>query len=215
MDEVTFGELLARARALVGAGQRRILGIAGPPGCGKSTAAQAVARALRPHAVVVPMDGFHLAQAELRRLGRRDRMGAPDTFDVAGYAGLLRRLRRNEEDLVHAPGFDRGIEEPITGAVAVPVSTPLVITEGNYLLLDREPWSAVGPLLDEAWFLAPDEELRLERLVARHVRCGSSPERACEWVREVDESNASLVTAHRAHADLVVRGDPLQGAAAG
>ncbi|MHA6797856.1 nucleoside/nucleotide kinase family protein [Bounagaea algeriensis] len=210
-----FGELLARARALIETGQRRILGIAGPPGCGKSTAAQAVARALRPHAVVVPMDGFHLAQAELRRLGLRDRMGAPDTFDVAGYTALLRRLRWNAEELVHAPGFDRDIEEPVAAAIAVPVRTPLVITEGNYLLLDREPWSAVRALLDEAWFLAPDEELRRERLVSRHVRCGSSRQRACAWVREVDEGNASLVAAHRAHADLVVRGDPLEGAVTG
>src|SRR6059058_4362373 len=110
--------LVARARALVVPGQRRILGIAGPPGGGKSTVARAVVAALGDAARLVPMDGFHLAQAELVRLGRRERMGAPDTFDAAGYAALLRRLH-GEEPVVYAPEFRREIEEPIAGAIAV------------------------------------------------------------------------------------------------
>src|SRR5690349_12818292 len=140
----TDAELFTRARALVASGERRILGIAGPPGGGKSTVARAVVAALGELARLVPMDGFHLAQAELVRLGRRDRMGAPDTFDDAGYAALLERLR-GEEPVVYAPEFRREIEEPIAGAIAIPRSVQLVVTEGNYLLL----WPQIKPLLDE------------------------------------------------------------------
>ena len=125
--------LLARARRLAAGGARSILGIAGPPGGGKSTLARLVVDALGDAAVLVPMDGFHLAQPELVRLGRRDRMGAPDTFDAAGYVALLARLRALEDDVVYAPEFRREIEEPIAGAIAVPRSVPLVVTEGNYL----------------------------------------------------------------------------------
>ena len=134
--------LIARARALASAGGRAILGIAGPPGGGKSTLACAVADALGDGAVLVPMDGFHLAQDQLVRLGRRDRMGAPDTFDAAGYVALLRRLRAADE-VVFAPAFRREIEEPIAGAIAVPPSVTLVVTEGNYLLLEDGDWALV------------------------------------------------------------------------
>ena len=99
------------------------------------------------------MDGFHLAQEELVRLGRRDRMGAPDTFDAAGYVALLRRLRAGGEEVVYAPAFRREIEEPIAGAIAVPPTVPLVVTEGNYLLLDGAGWTGVRALLDEAWYV--------------------------------------------------------------
>src|SRR5688500_18733989 len=119
--------LFERARALAESGARRILGIAGPPGGGKSTVARAVVAELGELARLVPMDGFHLAQPELVRLGRRDRMGAPDTFDAAGYAALLTRLRGNEA-VVYAPEFRREIEEPIAGAIAVPRTTALVVT---------------------------------------------------------------------------------------
>ena len=126
--------LTARARALAGRGERAILGIAGAPGGGKSTLASALVAELGEAAVLVPMDGFHLAQAELVRQGIRDRMGAPHTFDMRGYAALLRRLRAADET-VYAPAFRREIEEPIAGAIAVPPEVPLVVTEGNYLLL--------------------------------------------------------------------------------
>ena len=138
--------LVERARALAATGERRILGIAGPPGGGKSTVSRAVVAELGELARLVPMDGFHLAQAELVRLGRRDRMGAPDTFDAAGYAALLARLR-GDEPVVYAPEFRREIEEPIAGAIAVPRTTPLVVTEGNYLLLwdsSRRCWTRAG-----------------------------------------------------------------------
>lgn len=198
-------ELIARAAGLADRGARRILGIAGPPGAGKSTVAALIADALGPErAVVVPMDGFHLAQGELDRLGRAERKGAPDTFDSAGFLCLLRRLRAPGEITVYAPAFDRSLEEPIAGSIPVDPGVPLVITEGNYLLHDAPEWSAVRSLLDEAWYLAPDEALRVRRLIERHVRHGKDPESARAWVARSDDPNARLVARGRHRADLVV-----------
>ncbi|MEW2375445.1 nucleoside/nucleotide kinase family protein [Micromonospora sp. NPDC047812] len=198
-------ELVARARSLAEAGPRQLLGIAGPPGAGKSTLAERIVEAVGPTARLVPMDGFHLAQAELRRLGRAERKGAVDTFDANGYVSLLRRLRRLEPTAVYAPAFRRDLEEPVAGSIEVPPSVRLVVTEGNYLLLTGTPWDEVRPLLHEAWFLDLDAELRLRRLTARHEAYGRSPEQARAWATGSDEANAALVagTAHRA--DLVVR----------
>jgi pantothenate kinase len=195
-----LGVVLDRARALA-AGPRRILGVAGKPGGGKSTLARLVADALGESARLVPMDGFHLAQPELVRLGRRDRMGAPDTFDAAGYAMLLRRLRDNAEPVVYAPEFRREIEEPIAGAIAVPREVPLIVTEGNYLLL----WPEVRALLDEAWYVEVDDAQRVERLIARHVEFGKTPDHAREWVMRSDEANARVVESTKPAADAVVR----------
>lgn len=200
-----FTGLEERARALAASDARRILGIAGPPGAGKSTLAARLAQALGPQlAVVVPMDGFHLAQAELERLGRADRKGAPDTFDAAGYAALLSRLRTPAAAAVYAPAFDRSLEEPVAGSIPVDPAVPLVVTEGNYLLYEAGEWAAVRGLLDEVWFLAPDDTVRVRRLVDRHVRHGKAPAHAEAWVARSDEANARLIAAGRARADLVV-----------
>ncbi|GAA2974753.1 nucleoside/nucleotide kinase family protein [Streptomyces drozdowiczii] len=201
-----ISDLTARARSLAEAGGRRVLGIAGPPGAGKSTLAGRITDALGPLAVLVPMDGFHLAQAELERLGRAGRKGAPDTFDAAGYVALLRRLRAPEPGtVVYAPAFDRSLEEPVAGAVPVPPEVPLVVTEGNYLLYGEGPWAPVRGLLDEAWYLEPDDAVRVPRLVERHVRYGKRRADAERWVARSDEANARLVAAFRDRADLVVR----------
>jgi pantothenate kinase len=209
MDDGRLEALVARARALADSGQRRILGIAGPPGSGKSTVAAAVLAALGSSAVVVPMDGFHLSGAELARLGRAGRKGAPDTFDAAGFVALLRRLREPGEETVYAPEFHREVEESYAGSIAVPPDVPLVITEGNYLLLDDGPWSPVRGLLDEAWFLVPDDDERVSRLVERHIRYGRTADRARQWVRHSDEKNTAVIAPGRARADVVVRGDPV------
>ncbi|MDI2028535.1 nucleoside/nucleotide kinase family protein [Saccharopolyspora sp. TS4A08] len=202
-----YSELISRAKRLADGGQRRVLGIAGAPGAGKGTVAERVMSELGDRAVLVPMDGFHLANAQLRRLGRAERKGAPDTFDAAGYVALLRRIREGAET-VFAPNFHREIEESFAAEIAVDPEVPLVITEGNYLLLDTPPWAPVRGLLDECWFLAPDDEQRVQRLVDRHVHYGRTPEEAAEWVQRSDERNAAIVAATRDRADLVIDGDP-------
>jgi pantothenate kinase len=160
--------------------------------------------ALGDTAALVPMDGFHLAQAELVRLGIRDRMGAPHTFDVRGYVALLERLRAGD-GVVYAPAFRREIEEPIAGAIPVGPDVRLVVTEGNYLLVDDGDWAAVRGLLDEAWYVEMDEATRLDWLIARHVEFGKTAEEARAWVARSDQANAAVVAASRGRADLVVR----------
>ena len=197
--------LVDRAAALAAGGERRILGIAGPPGAGKSTLARAVCEALPGRAVLVPMDGFHRANEELAELGLRDRKGAPETFDAAGFVALLGDLRRGAT--VRAPDFDRDLDRVAPDAIAVPAGLPLVVVEGNYLLLDEGPWAAIRSLLDEAWYLAGDEA-RVERLIARHVLHGRSPEAAREWVLRSDEANARRVAPGASRADVVIAGLP-------
>jgi pantothenate kinase len=208
MSPVIGSPFLARLEDLLADGQRKLLGLVGPPGGGKSTLAQALLAALPGRAVVVPMDGFHLASAELSRLGRAERKGAPDTFDSAGYVALLRRLKAQPADeIVYAPEFRREIEEPVAGAIAVEPRVPLVITEGNYLLLEVAHWAHVREQLDEVWFVDTDDELRLNQLVQRHIRFGRSPQAAREWVARIDEPNARLIAASRDRADVQFRWD--------
>lgn len=199
--------LAQRARALATGRGRVVLGISGPPGAGKSTLAAALAAALGPLAVLVPMDGFHLSQRELERLGRAARKGAPDTFDAAGYVALLERVRAGGGDAVYAPEFRRDLEEPVAGAICVDGATEIVITEGNYLLLDDGAFGRVRALLDEAWYLQLADELRRERLLARHRAYGRSPEVAKRFALGSDEDNARLIARTRERADLVIEAD--------
>jgi pantothenate kinase len=201
---VNFADLVDRAEALAGRGPRQLLGICGAPGAGKSTLSARLVRALAPRAVLIAMDGFHLAQRELERLGRADRKGAPDTFDAAGYVELLARLRRGGPETVYAPEFRREIEEPVACAVPVPCTVPLVVTEGNYLLLPGPPWGRIRDLLDEIWFLAPPETMRRDRLIARHQRYGRSYQQAVDRAMGSDQLNAEVVAPTRVRADLVI-----------
>lgn len=186
------------------AGGRRVVGVAGAPGSGKSRLATALAQRLGPRAAHVPMDGFHLADAELSRLGLLDSKGAPDTFDAWGYAALLQRLRPRASYAVYAPAFERGLEQPVAGAIAVGPSVEVVLTEGSYLLLDRPGWREVRAQLDEVWYVVTRDPLRRERLLARHVEHGKSALQAAAWVDRVDEPNARLVEQTRSGADRLV-----------
>jgi pantothenate kinase len=191
-----------RIQDLLADGRRKLLGLVGAPGAGKSTVAAALKSMLGDRAQVVPMDGFHLANVELQRLGRAARKGAPDTFDSAGYVSLLQRLReqRPDGDIVYAPEFRREIEEPIAGAIAVLPTTQLVITEGNYLLHDVGPWAGAAAMLDEVWYVDIDDAVREERLVRRHQQFGRSAEAARAWVDSTDAPNARLIAATRVRA---------------
>jgi pantothenate kinase len=201
-------DLLERLLAL-SVGPRRLLGIAGPPGAGKSTLAALMITALGGRAQAVPMDGFHLAQAELLRLGRAARKGAPDTFDVRGYSALLHRLRHQiGDEVVYAPDFRRDLEEAVAGAIAVDARTPLVITEGNYLLLQEDDWPRVTAMLDEVWSLQVDDTVRLERLTARHQQFGRTAEEAKAWIAQTDEPNARQIGAQAHRADRQVHWSP-------
>jgi pantothenate kinase len=204
---LSIDEALARARQYAATGGRRLLGICGPPGGGKSTLAERIVDDIGGRARLVKMDGFHLAQEELARLGREDRKGAIDTFDAEGYVNTLRRLRDAAEDIVYVPQFRREIEEAIAGAVAVPRDVPLIVTEGNYLLVDQGPWHAVAGLLDEVWFVTTAEETRVRWLIERHVRYGRDPDAAKAWALGTDHRNAHLVQATKARADAVIRID--------
>jgi pantothenate kinase len=197
-----LAELVARAAQLAGGG-RRLLGITGPPGAGKSRLAERIVDELAGRAALVGMDGFHLADAELVRTGLADRKGAPETFDRDGFVTLLTRLRANT-GTVYAPVFDREWEDSRAAAAAVPVTVPLVVVEGNYLLY----WAEVRPLLDEIWYLDPDPVLRQRALIARHVAHGRSVERARAWVVSSDERNAELVAAGRGLADRRIGWSP-------
>ena len=184
--------------------KRRILGITGAPGVGKTTYALVQVSTNGAPAAYVPMDGFHLADVTLTALGRLGRKGAPDTFDAWGYAALLRRVHDERDHVVYAPGFERHLEQPIAGAVAVPPEADFVVTEGNYLLLDRPEWRAVREQLDEVVHLVTDDDVRRRRLVARHVEFGKTLAEAEEWVARVDDANAALVEAVAHRADRVV-----------
>ncbi|MFS2031012.1 MULTISPECIES: nucleoside/nucleotide kinase family protein [unclassified Curtobacterium] len=208
--EMSVDDAVDRAIRLATDGQRTVLGIAGAPGAGKSTLARRVVAGVdaalgASTAVQVPMDGFHLANTALDALGRHDRKGAIDTFDGDGYVALVRRLVARDEAVVWAPDFDRRVDEPVAGSIAVPQRTRLVVSEGNYLLDDSDPWAALADLFTETWFCAVDDTVRVDRLVGRHMRHGRDHEAARTWAVEVDGVNAVRVAPTVIRASRTVR----------
>ena len=201
----TLPEIVAAIRASAAPGRRSIVGFAGSPGAGKSTIAADVVAAIGATATLLPMDGFHLPQQTLRAIGRRDRMGAPDTFDVPALLRILAELRLDRPDVsVHAPAFDREREEPIPDAIDITPRASIVLVEGNYLLLESGGWASVGGFLDLSFFVEVDHAIRLERLIARHERFGKSPAAARAWALGPDEENARLIEATAARADHII-----------
>jgi pantothenate kinase len=207
---MAIADLLARdAIALASDSTRAILGVAGSPGAGKSTLVDALLAEIRAvkgddWVAHVPMDGFHLADAQLDRIGARGRKGAPETFDAAGYAHLLERVKQETDEPVYVPGFDRVLEQPLAAALVVLPSARLVVTEGNYLLLDDPRWERARRAMDAVWFVTTEEALRVERLVARHTEFGKTPEQARIWVETTDQRNAELVAPTVSRADRVI-----------
>jgi pantothenate kinase len=218
-DESGRQQLLARAEVLLQRRRRGLLGIAGAPGAGKSTISEWLLEHLltnHPRQVaLVPMDGYHLAQSLLESRGLERRKGAPDTFDGVGYVALLRQLRSETSREIFAPVFRREVNDAIAGAIAVPPETRLIITEGNYLLLDEAPWNEVASLLDETWFVELEQGERLRRLTARHLRFDNDAAIA-EWrATGNDERNARLVAAGSQRCTLVIEHTPATYSAPG
>lgn len=210
VDPVALRRLADLAATARRDGRRRVLGIAGPPGAGKTTLVGSLLAAAAAHPEVlgrlghVPMDGFHRVHSELVRLGRADRKGAPDTFDAAAYAAVLAAAREVPRRVVTAPAFDHAVGDPEPDAVTVDGDVEVVLTEGNYLLLGDAAWEPVRAQLDEVWFCALDDDLRRERLVRRHVSAGRPPVDARDWVHGSDEENARRVVPTAALAQLVL-----------
>ena len=203
---ISTPDLLADIDTRISRGGRHVIGFVGAPGAGKSTLVEAL-HVARPNATcIVPMDGFHLAQSSLERFGRAARKGAPDTFDAEGYVRLLERIRsqRPGDGPIWAPAFDRRLEDAIAASIEISAGTPVVLTEGNYLLLDEQPWRPVRGLLDACWYVDVKPALRLERLIARHVAHGRSPDAARAWVESTDEPNARRIEATRQRATGIV-----------
>lgn len=195
-----FTTLLDRVTSLRRPGERLIVGVTGAPGAGKSTLAAQLVSALDESAGI-PMDGFHLSNEELRRMGLSRVKGAPETFDSWGFAALLRRLRARDEQVVYAPSFDHVMNEPIAGSIPVPRACRVVITEGNYLLV----WPEVKGLLDLTVHIDSDPEERIVGLIERQRAKGLDEAAAREWVLRSDEANARLVQRHAHLADLRLR----------
>ena len=182
---------------------RFVVAIAGPPGSGKSTLAERLHEVLPDSSAIVPMDGFHFDDIILNRRGLRARKGAPETFDYAGFAALLKRIRAGEPDIA-IPVFDRSMELSRAGAAIVGTGVKFIIVEGNYLLLDEEPWSALGGLFDFSIFVdVPRSELE-RRLMERWRGHGKSDDDAHDWIASNDLPNIERVLARRRKADLIV-----------
>ncbi|SOD63307.1 Phosphoribulokinase / Uridine kinase family protein [Streptomyces zhaozhouensis] len=197
--------LAEEALALVPERGRAVLGLAGPPAAGKSTLARSLVAALGEVAAYVPLDGFHLSNAQLDRLGLRSRKGSEPSFDAFGYAALLARLvAAAGREAVYVPDFDRTLDEPVAARHVVPAGARLVVTEGNYLALDAPGWREARTWMDRLWYVDAPEAERDARLVDRHRRHGRSASATRAWIDANDLPNSLLVATSRARCDRVV-----------
>jgi pantothenate kinase len=204
--EITKEETKAIVAECAAAANRTIIGIIGKPGGGKSTLSKYLLKGMDPTLVsVVPMDGFHLSNKVLKELGRSDRKGAHDTFDVKGFTTLIQRIKSDSADPIYYPVFDRSIEESIAAQGVVYPSTRVVIVEGNYLMHDKDGWQEISPLLDQSWYAFLDEDIRISRLISRHIAFGKDPESAKAWAKGSDQVNAELIETGVGRCDFLIR----------
>ncbi|MBU2670745.1 nucleoside/nucleotide kinase family protein [Actinoplanes bogorensis] len=207
-DTTTLHALRGRVEERLLTQNRVLIGLTGPPGAGKSTISELMVTGLDEHlpgqVALVPMDGYHLAQSAIERMGLADVKGAPETFDGAGYVALLQRLRSESDTTIYVPEFRRALDDAVAAAIAVPPRVRVIITEGNYLLLDRAPWNGVREMLDEAWYVELDHGTRIDRLVERHVRFKDDLATAQRRATGSDQRNAELVARSKDRADLVL-----------
>jgi pantothenate kinase len=204
--EISNEEAKAIVVECASASTRTIIGIIGKPGGGKSTLSKYLLKGMDPTLVsVVPMDGFHLSNKVLKELGRSDRKGAQDTFDVKGFTTLIERIKMDSAEPIYYPIFDRSIEESIAAQGVVYPSTRVVIVEGNYLMHDRDGWQEISPLLDQSWYAFLDEDIRISRLISRHIAFGKDPESAKAWAKGSDQFNADLIETGVGRCDFLIR----------
>ena len=206
IDLHSLDQALNRAKELSANSDKRIIiGIIGKPGAGKSTLSSHLMKNLpKETTALVPMDGYHLSNLQLKKLGRADRKGAPDTFDATGFVNLLKRISTDTSNDIYFPIFHREIEESIAAEGVVTKETKFVITEGNYLLHNQDGWQEVAPVLTESWYVQVDDKLRLERLVNRHIKYGKEPKFAHDWAHGTDERNAQLVEGTKPRSSVIV-----------
>jgi len=204
--EITKEEAKSIVVEYAAASSRTIIGIVGKPGGGKSTLSKFLLKGMDSTLVsVVPMDGFHLSNKVLKELGRSDRKGAQDTFDVKGFTALIERIKMDSADPIYYPIFDRSIEESIAAQGVVYPSTRVVIVEGNYLMHDNDGWQEISPLLDQSWYAFLEEDIRISRLISRHIAFGKDPESAKAWAKGSDQVNAELIEAGVGRCDFLIR----------
>jgi len=204
--EISNEEAKAIVVGRIAESKRTIIGIIGKPGGGKSTLSKYLLKGMDPTLVsVVPMDGFHLSNKVLKELGRCDRKGAQDTFDVKGFTTLIERIKLDSADPIYYPIFDRSIEESIAAQGVVYPSTRVVIVEGNYLMHDEDGWQEISPLLDQSWYAFLDEDIRISRLISRHIAFGKDPESAKAWAKGSDQVNAELIELGAGRCDFLIR----------
>lgn len=185
--------------------KRTLFGIIGEPGAGKSTLVEEIkAKFPTNELAVLPMDGFHLSNKVLIENGIRHLKGAPQTFDSRGFVALLNRVRTVVDQNIYIPVFHREIEESIANESVITPEVKVVIVEGNYLLYPELGWGGVQELLDSSYFINISQEVRLERLIARHEKYGKTPEEAREWSLGSDEANAEMIRSTKVRATNII-----------